>query len=126
LSDEALPIHRDAQLKIRSRIFLEGNFFIDLKPGSGETPELPSSAEVPMSQTYSPVQIDQVLGLLQDSERHAAQTLIQGYGEALNGKPKPGEDAAAKADPSTRGQTAAQSLNDSLRWSPRALKGLAI
>src|SRR4051794_23053756 len=34
LTDEGLPIHRDAQLKIRPRIFLEGNFFVDLHPGS--------------------------------------------------------------------------------------------
>src|SRR4051812_20068796 len=33
LSDRARPIHRDATLKIRPRIFLEGNFFVDLKPG---------------------------------------------------------------------------------------------
>src|SRR4051812_11634368 len=34
LTDNGLPIHRDATLKIRPRIFLEGNFFVDLHPGS--------------------------------------------------------------------------------------------
>jgi phospholipid/cholesterol/gamma-HCH transport system substrate-binding protein len=126
LTDDALPIHRDAELKIRPRIFLEGNFFVDLKPGSAGEPELPSNAQIPMSQTYSPVQIDQVLGSLQDSEREALQKLLQGYGDALGGKPRPGEDEKNQADPATRGKTAAQALNDSLRWSPRALKGLAI
>ena len=33
LEDDALPIHEDATLKVRPRIFLEGNFFVDLKPG---------------------------------------------------------------------------------------------
>lgn len=33
LKDKALPIHRDATAKIRPRIFLEGNFFVDLRPG---------------------------------------------------------------------------------------------
>jgi phospholipid/cholesterol/gamma-HCH transport system substrate-binding protein len=126
LSDNALPLHRDATLKIRPRIFLEGNFFVDLQPGSPEAPTLGSNSEIPMSQTYSPVQIDQVLTSLQQPERESLQKLVQGYGEALNGKPKPGEDAAHQADPATRGKTAAQALNDSLRWSPRALKGLAI
>jgi ABC-type transporter Mla subunit MlaD len=126
LTDEALPIHRDAELKIRPRIFLEGNFFVELKPGSAGSRTASSDAEIPISQTYAPVQIDQVLSVLQGSARESAQTLIQGYGEALNGKPKPGEDAASEADPSTTGETAAKSLNDSLRWSPRALKGLAI
>ena len=34
LEDDALPIHEDATLKVRPRIFLEGNFFVDLKPGT--------------------------------------------------------------------------------------------
>src|SRR4051794_36218182 len=33
-----LPIHKDAQLKIRQRIFLEGNFFVDIAPGSPAAP----------------------------------------------------------------------------------------
>src|SRR5436190_16420911 len=111
LSDDALPIHSDATLKIRPRIFLEGNFFVDLQPGSAEKPDLPSDAQIPMTQTFAPVQIDQVLGALQASERQSLQTLLQGYGNALNGKPKPGEDAAAQADPDTRGMTAAEALN---------------
>ena len=30
IDDKGLPIHKDATLKIRPRIFLEGNFFVDL------------------------------------------------------------------------------------------------
>ena len=33
MKESGLPIHKDATLKIRSRIFLEGNFFVDLTPG---------------------------------------------------------------------------------------------
>jgi phospholipid/cholesterol/gamma-HCH transport system substrate-binding protein len=124
LTDEALPIHKDATLKIRPRIFLEGNFFVDLKPGSAESPDISSSAQIPASQTSSPVQIDQVLSVLQGSVRDGARRLIQGYGDALNGKPRAGEDALA--DPSTRGQTAAQSLNDSLDTAVPALKNLSV
>jgi phospholipid/cholesterol/gamma-HCH transport system substrate-binding protein len=124
LNDNALPIHTDAELKIRPRIFLEGNFFVDLKPGSGGAGEVSSNGQIPMTQTFSPVQIDQVLGVLQGSARGSAQRLIQGYGNALNGKPGPGEDRLA--DPSTVGQTAAQSLNDSLDHAVPALRNLAI
>src|SRR5213080_2082773 len=35
---KGLPIHTDAELKIRPRIFLEGNFFVDLQPGTPGTP----------------------------------------------------------------------------------------
>ena len=36
--DKGLPLHKDAQLKIRPRIFLEGNVFVDLQPGSPDAP----------------------------------------------------------------------------------------
>src|ERR1700752_3443459 len=38
INDSGLPIHRDATAKIRPRIFLEGNFFGDLKPGTPDAP----------------------------------------------------------------------------------------
>ena len=34
LSDEALPIKEDAELKVRPRIFLGGNFFVEVEPGT--------------------------------------------------------------------------------------------
>src|SRR6476661_10850698 len=33
IDHEGLPLHKDATAKIRPRIFLEGNFFVDLQPG---------------------------------------------------------------------------------------------
>ena len=33
LEDEALPIHKDAQIKVRPRLFFEGNLFFDIRPG---------------------------------------------------------------------------------------------
>jgi ABC-type transporter Mla subunit MlaD len=124
LNDQALPIHKDAQVKIRPRIFLEGNFFVDLKPGSPETATVASGGELPTTQTYAPVQIDQILGILQSSPREDAKKLIQGYGSALNGKPRPGEDRLA--DPSTKGLTAAQALNKSLDTAVPALRGASL
>ena len=66
-----LPVHRDAQLKIRPRIFLEGNFFIDLKPGSPSAPELDDGAVVPANQTDAPVQFNDLLAALQSDTRAA-------------------------------------------------------
>ena len=34
IEDAGLPIHKDAELKVRSRLFLEGNYFVDLHPGT--------------------------------------------------------------------------------------------
>jgi ABC-type transporter Mla subunit MlaD len=124
LSDRGLPIHADAYMKIRPRIFLEGNFFVDLSPGSPSARELRSGATLPMTQTDSSVQIDQVLSTFQKDVRGNLQSLLQGYGAALYADPAPGEDA--DQDPSTRGERAAQSLNDTLDYSPGALRGTAL
>ena len=40
IEDEGRPIHEDATVKIRPRMFLEGNWFIDLEPGT------PAAAEI--------------------------------------------------------------------------------
>ncbi|MEA2375394.1 MAG: phospholipid/cholesterol/gamma-HCH transport system substrate-binding protein [Thermoleophilaceae bacterium] len=118
-----LPIHRDAQAKIRPRIFLEGNFFVDLQPGTPGSDKVSSGYTIPVAQTSAPVQLDQVLTALQASTRKDLQTLVNGYGDALFGRPLPGEDA--DQDPSTKGETAAKSLNDSLKYAPDALRGVA-
>ena len=124
IKDAGLPLHDDAELKIRPRIFLEGNFFVELDPGTASADELEDGETVPAAQTSGTVQLDEVLTALQSDTRADLQRLIQGYGEALNGQPEPGEDA--DQDPMTRGETAAESLNDSLATAPDALRGLAI
>jgi phospholipid/cholesterol/gamma-HCH transport system substrate-binding protein len=86
LKDSALPIHRDAQLKVRQRIFLEGNFFVDLQPGSPSEPTLDSGATIPRSQTASPVQFGQVLTALQSDTREDLKTFLQEFSKGLEGK----------------------------------------
>jgi phospholipid/cholesterol/gamma-HCH transport system substrate-binding protein len=80
-----LPIHRDAQLKIRPRIFLEGNFFVDLQPGSPSAPDLKDGAVVPANQTDAPVQFNDLLAALQSDTRADLQTLLQQYSKGLEG-----------------------------------------
>jgi phospholipid/cholesterol/gamma-HCH transport system substrate-binding protein len=124
LKDTALPIHEDARMKIRPRIFLEGNFFIDIEPGTPGSGNVEDGDTIPMSQTTAPVQIDEVLGTLKTDARKDLQDLLRGYGNALAGEPRPGEDA--DQDPATRGETAGKALNDSLEDAPDALRGTAI
>jgi phospholipid/cholesterol/gamma-HCH transport system substrate-binding protein len=124
IEDKGLPIHEDAELKIRPRIFLEGNFFVDLRPGTPQSGELEDGSTVPITQTAAPVQLDQILTALQRDTRDDLQALVQGYGDALYGEPQPGEDD--DQDDDTKGERAAESLNDSLDDSPEALKGTAL
>jgi virulence factor Mce-like protein len=83
LGSNGLPIHTDATMKIRPRLFLEGNFFIDLFPGSPSAPILKAGDEIPLAQTSVPVQVDQVLDTFTDDPRTGMQEIIKGLGTAL-------------------------------------------
>ena len=124
LQDKALPLHKDATAKVRPRIFLEGNFFVDLSPGTPSSPTLGDGDTLPMTQTSAPVQLDQVLTALQSDSREDLKTLLDQYGRALTDKPTAAQDRAQ--DPDVRGETAAESLNDTSKYAARALRGTAI
>jgi phospholipid/cholesterol/gamma-HCH transport system substrate-binding protein len=120
LDDAGQPIHRDATLMIRSRIFLEGNFFVDMRPGTPGAPIVGDGDTLPLQQTATPVQLDQLLSALQTNDRAALQDLLKGFGDALTRKPTAADNAAQ--DPSVQGETASEALNKSLNYAPKALK----
>ena len=84
LKDNALPIRQDATLQLRPRLFLEGNLFVDLHPGSPGAPELYSGSVIPENQTSSSVQFDQVLTSLQAPVRQDLQIFLKEFGGALD------------------------------------------
>ena len=105
LEQRAQPIHRDAQIKIRPRIFLEGNFFVEIQPGTSASPVLKSGGTIPPAQTAMPVQFDQILTSLRDSNRRDLLDTVHALGESL-------DDGGAEA------------LNASLPdWAPTFAKG---
>jgi phospholipid/cholesterol/gamma-HCH transport system substrate-binding protein len=108
------PIHDDAFAAIRPRIFLEGNFFVDLSPGSPSAPELGSGDTIPVSHTSTWVQIDEVLSALQAPVRADLSRLLESYGTALTHKPSAAEDATQL--PEVQGKTAAQALNGAFHY----------
>jgi phospholipid/cholesterol/gamma-HCH transport system substrate-binding protein len=126
IDSNGLPIHRDATAQILTRIFLEGNFYVDLHPGSPNAPTLASGATLPAANTAGPVQLDRVLAALNSSARANLQTLVQGFGASLNQPPTAAQDAAENQDPSVRGLTGAQALNQSLKYSAGAFEASAI
>lgn len=85
IDDQGLPIHKDAEVKVRPRIFLEGNFFVEVTPGSPSAPKLDDGDTIPVNQTAAPVQLGQVLEALQSDTREDLQVLLQEYGSALRG-----------------------------------------
>ena len=126
IDSNGLPIHRDATAQILTRIFLEGNFYVDLHPGSPNAPTLATGATLPAANTAGPVQLDRVLAALGSSARANLQTLVQGFGASLNQPPTAAQDAAENQDPSVRGLTGAQALNQSLKYSAGAFEASAI
>jgi ABC-type transporter Mla subunit MlaD len=80
INDDGLPIHKNATFWIRPRIFLEGNFFVDVYPGTPSAPVAPDGFTFPVQQGTEPVQFDQLLSSLQQHTRANLQTLVQQYG----------------------------------------------
>jgi phospholipid/cholesterol/gamma-HCH transport system substrate-binding protein len=124
IQEKGLPIHKDAEAKIRPRIFLEGNFFVDLKPGTPAAPTLEDGDTLPITQTATPVQFDQILNILQQDTRTSLRDTLQGLGDGLVRKPSAADDT--DGDRTTRGQSAAQSLNDAIDYGEEALRGTAL
>jgi phospholipid/cholesterol/gamma-HCH transport system substrate-binding protein len=120
IEGKGLPIHSDATLKIRPKIFLEGNWFVELQPGSPSAPDLSSGATIPVTQTSQPVQLDQVLDALNSDTRANLQTFLVEYGAALTAKPTPAENA--EQSPEVSGLNMAQALNKAYRLGPEALR----
>ena len=84
LQDKGLPIKKDAELKIRPRIFLEGNFFVDIEPGSPSGDDLPDGGVIPVTQTAAPVQFGDLLTALQRDTRTDLQTFLREYSKGLS------------------------------------------
>jgi phospholipid/cholesterol/gamma-HCH transport system substrate-binding protein len=80
---KGLPIKEDAELKIRPRIFLEGNFFVDVEPGSPSADELEKGEVIPVTQTAAPVQWGDLLTALQRDTRTDLQTFLREYSKGL-------------------------------------------
>ena len=114
VDDEGRPIHDDAFAAIRPRIFLEGNFFIELDPGSPSASELDSGETIPVSHTSTAVQLDEILTALQAPVRADLSRLLQSYGTALTFEPSAAEDRTQ--EPSAKGKTAGEALNDVFRY----------
>ena len=104
LEKSALPLHTDATAKMRPRLFLEGNSFIDLSPGTPGAPIARAGMTIPLSRTAVAVTFPHVTGALTAGTRRNLQTTLYEYGRALHGGAQGLNSAlhhAARAMPST-------------------------
>lgn len=124
VGDEALPINNDANVKIRPRMFFEGNWFLDLDQGSPSARELDSGDTIPVTQTATAVQFDEILTSLQEPSRDALGDVLIEYGTALNRRPtRPSENRSF--DPIVQGKTGAEALNLAFKYGGPAGKSSA-
>jgi phospholipid/cholesterol/gamma-HCH transport system substrate-binding protein len=124
IDNSGRPIHADATIRIRPRLFLEGNFYVQLAPGTPAAPVLRDGGTIPAQDTSDPVQIDQVLGALPADIRLRLQQALQGLGRALDTAPTAADDA--RQDPAVRGLTGGQAINKTLDTSAASLRDSAI
>jgi phospholipid/cholesterol/gamma-HCH transport system substrate-binding protein len=96
LEERGRPIHRDATLRIRSRVFLEGGFYVDLQPGTGAAPELADGGTLPLPQTAGPVQFHQLLSVF---EQPVVESLRGGVGALAHGLEGGGAEGLRQAAP---------------------------
>ncbi len=111
INSNGLPIYEDARVRIRPRLFLEGNFVVEISPGRPGTTRLGDGDTIPITRTSRAVQLDEVFSTLQGPERKDLQVVIQQIGKAL-GEPDPSDPGATSL---TRGETGGESLNDTLK-----------
>jgi phospholipid/cholesterol/gamma-HCH transport system substrate-binding protein len=108
LGEEALPLPADTALEVRPRILLEGNFFVDIAPGTPSGPQLEDGDTVPATQTSSAVSLPDILSVLRKDVRTDLRTLLREYGsKAL-------------------GEGGAEAFNDAIPWFAPAYRNAAL
>lgn len=124
VDDEGRPIREDATAQIRPRLFLEGNWFIDLQPGTPESGEMPDNGMIPVSHTATSVQVGDLLRTLQTPERANLQRLLESLGTGLNAKPTAEQDLTF--EPFVQGLSGGEALNLAYQRGEVAARGTAI
>jgi ABC-type transporter Mla subunit MlaD len=127
IDDQGLPIHADATAKIRPRIFLEGNFFVDLRPGTPGAPVLHDGDTLRISQTAAPVQLDEVLTALQSDTRQDLKDVLAAVAAAWTrrrpprrtARPIPPPAASRRGRRSTTRTATSAPPSAAPRWSTR-------
>jgi virulence factor Mce-like protein len=77
INPEGRPIHTDATMVIRDRLFLEGSYYLELEPGSPSAPTAPKGFTIRESNTAEPVQFFQLLATFDSAARASLQNLLK-------------------------------------------------
>jgi virulence factor Mce-like protein len=70
------PIHSDATVWVRDRLFLEGGYYLDLTPGSASAPVVKDGFTIPLSNTRTVVQFYKVLSTFDSATRQSLDNIL--------------------------------------------------
>jgi virulence factor Mce-like protein len=76
LQSNGLPVHSDATVRIRPRVFLEGAYYLDLQPGSPNAPVIKDGGMIPLPKTQSYVQFYNLLSTFDEPTRGSLSSLL--------------------------------------------------
>lgn len=83
--DSSIKLHDDATAQLRLKS-LVGDSYVEVNPGTPSRPLLADGALLPISQTRSPVQLDQVLNTFTPATRRALAGFLTQVGASVNGR----------------------------------------
>jgi phospholipid/cholesterol/gamma-HCH transport system substrate-binding protein len=93
-NEHAVPLYQNAAAQVRKKNLL-GETYIDVNRGTADSGQMKAdAATIPVEHTLQTVQIDEVLAILDPQTRDRLKLLINGAGDALNGR---GADMNASA-----------------------------
>jgi phospholipid/cholesterol/gamma-HCH transport system substrate-binding protein len=87
MNSVGLPVHRDATVRIRDRLFLEGGYYLQLDPGTPAAPLLHDGDTIPLQQTSSPVQFYKVLSTFDVATRASLKGVLDTFNQAFSNPP---------------------------------------
>ncbi len=93
VSGNGQPIHTDATVWVRDRLFLEGGYYLDLDPGSASAPVANDGFTIPLSNTRTVVQFYKVLSTFDSATRQSLDNILNNINAGFS--PKPGQPQSA-------------------------------
>jgi ABC-type transporter Mla subunit MlaD len=98
MQNNGLPIHSDATVTIRDRLFLEGSYYLALDPGSPNAPTVHDGFTIPESNVSSPVQFFKLLSTFDLPTRQSLDNIIDNIDVGFSPPPgKPESDGGLGA-----------------------------
>lgn len=93
IHNDYAPLYRDARAMVKSKNLL-GETYVELSRGTPQAGPLPDGGRIDLSQTLTPVEVSEVLDVLDAGTRDRLALLINQLGESVQGR---GQDLNASA-----------------------------